>query len=134
MNKVIIMGTLGNDPELKYTASGQAVCNFSVATSENYKDKSGNKQTKTEWHKIVVWGATAENCNKHLHKGSKVLLEGSLQTRSWEDSNGAKRYTTEVVAKTVQFLGKSSGGGSKQDDGEADEQGGSSFTADDIPF
>lgn len=134
MNKVIIMGTLGNDPELKYTASGQAVCNFSVATSENYKDKSGNKQTKTEWHKIVVWGATAENCNKHLHKGYKVLLEGSLQTRYWEDSNGAKRYTTEVVAKTVQFLGKSSGGDSKQDDGETDEQGDSSFTTDDILF
>ena len=105
VNKAIVLGRLGGDPELKYTPSGQAVCNFTVATSESYKDKSGVKQEKTEWHRIVVWGKVAESCNTYLGKGSEVYLEGGIQTRSWENKEGVKQYTTEIVARTVQFIG-----------------------------
>lgn len=104
VNKAILVGRLGQDPELKYTASGTAVTNFSVATNDSWTDKSGQRQERTEWHRIVVWGKQAENCNKYLKKGRQVFLEGSIQTRSWEDQNGNKRYTTEIVAKLVNFL------------------------------
>jgi single-strand DNA-binding protein len=104
--KVFILGRLGQDPEMKHTPSGNAVLSMSVATSENWIDKaSGEKQEKTEWHKIVVWNKTAELCNQHLKKGSIVHVEGKLETRSWEDKDGNKRYTTEIKAKTVQFIG-----------------------------
>jgi single-strand DNA-binding protein len=106
MNKVIILGRLGQNPELKYTANGTAVCSLNVATSETWRDKkTGEKQEATEWHKVVVWGALAENCGKFLSKGSQVALDGKIQTRSWEDKEGNKRYTTEIVAKNVEFLG-----------------------------
>ncbi len=105
MNKVIILGRLGKDPELRYTPSGAAVCNFSVATSEAWTDKNGQKQEKTEWHRIVVWGKMGELCNQYLFKGRQVFLEGKLQTRSWDDQNGQKRYSTEINATNVQFLG-----------------------------
>jgi len=106
VNKVILLGRLGQDPELKYTPSGAAVCNFSLATSESWTDKnSGQKQEKTEWHRIVVWGKLAELCNQYLSKGRQAFLEGKLQTRSWEDQSGNKKYTTEIVASTVQFIG-----------------------------
>ena len=105
VNKVIILGRLGQDPELKYTPSGAAVCNFSVATSESWADKSGQKQEKTEWHRIIVWGKLGELCNQYLAKGRQAYVEGSLQTRSWEGKDGSKRYTTEVVARNVQFGG-----------------------------
>src|SRR5690242_17618873 len=105
VNKAIILGNLGQDPEVRYTQSGQAVASFSVATSEVYTDKSGERQEKTEWHRIVAWGKTAELCGEYLRKGRQVYLEGRLQTRQWEDKDGQKRYTTEIVAQTVQFLG-----------------------------
>ncbi|MBL6988438.1 MAG: single-stranded DNA-binding protein [Bacteriovoracaceae bacterium] len=106
INKVILIGRLGQDPELKFTPSGQAVCKFSVATSEFWKDKnSGQKQEKTEWHRVVVWGKTAEHCNQYLAKGRQVFLEGKLQTSSWDGPDGQKRYKTEIVAANVQFLG-----------------------------
>ncbi len=105
VNKVMIVGRLGNDPELKTLSSGSAVCNFSVATSERWTDKEGQKQEKTEWHRIVTWGRQAELCGKYLSKGRQVFIEGKLQTRSWEDQQGQKRYTTEVVCNNVQFLG-----------------------------
>lgn len=105
VNKVIIVGRLGNDPEIKHTQNGQTVARLSVATSENWTDKSGQKQERTEWHRIVVWGKLADLCGKYLSKGRQVYLEGRLQTRSWEDPNGQKKYSTEIVANTVQFLG-----------------------------
>jgi len=100
----MLIGRLGQDPELKYTPGGAAVCNFSIATSESWTDKSGQKQEKTEWHRIVVWGKLAELCNQYLGKGRQAFVEGRLQTRSWDDKEGQKRYTTEVMANTVQFL------------------------------
>jgi single-strand DNA-binding protein len=105
VNKVIILGRLGQDPELKYTPGGAPVCNFSLATTEAWTDKSGQKQEKTEWHRIVVWGKLAELCNQYLSKGRQAFVEGRLQTRSWDDKDGNKRYTTEINASTVQFIG-----------------------------
>ncbi len=111
VNKVILIGNLGRDPELRYTPGGQAVAEFSVATSESFTKQSGEKQERTEWHRIVVWGRVAENCAKYLAKGRTVYIEGRLQTREWEDKEGQKRRTTEVVAQTVQFLGGPRGAG-----------------------
>jgi single-strand DNA-binding protein len=104
VNKVILVGRLGQDPELKI-AGNQPVARFSIATSENWIGKDGQKQERTEWHRIVVWGKQGENCAKFLTKGRQVYIEGKLQTRSWEDQQGQKKYQTEVVATTVQFLG-----------------------------
>lgn len=105
VNKVIIIGRLGADPELKTLGSGQSVANFNVATSENWVDRDGQKQERTEWHRIVVWGKLAEICRQYLAKGRQVFVEGKLQTRSWEDQQGQKRYTTEIVANNIQFIG-----------------------------
>lgn len=105
VNKVILLGRLGQDPELKYTPSGMAVCNFSLATSENWVDKSGQRQEKTEWHRIQVWGKLGELCNQYLAKGRQAYVEGRLQTRSWDDQSGNKRYVTEITATIVQFIG-----------------------------
>ena len=104
VNKVILVGRLGNDPEIRYTQGGAGVANFNIATSENWTDKEGARQEKTEWHRIVVWGKMAEICAQYLAKGRQVYVEGRLQTRQWDDKEGNKRYTTEVVANTVQFL------------------------------
>ena len=105
INKVILVGRLGQDPEVRYTPSGQPVANFSVATSEEWKDKnSGEKQERTEWHRIVAWRRLGEICGEYLRKGSQVYIEGRLQTRSWEDRDGNKRYTTEIVARDMQML------------------------------
>lgn len=117
INKVILVGHLGKDPEVRQIAPNQTVCQFRIATSENWVDKSGQKQERTEWHSIVVWGKMADICGKYLAKGRQVYVEGRLQTRSWEDQQGQKRYTTEIVASTVQFLGgmgaeRSAGGAS----------------------
>jgi single-strand DNA-binding protein len=109
VNKVIIVGRLGTDPEVKTITGGQTVAKLSVATSENWTDKEGQKQERTEWHRIVVWGKLAELCGRYLSKGRQVYLEGRLQTRSWEDQQGQKRYTTEIVANTIQFLGGATG-------------------------
>ncbi len=126
VNKVIIVGRLGSDPELKHTATNQTVTRFSVATSEQWKDKTtGQAQERTEWHRIVVWGKLAEICGQHLAKGRQVFVEGRLQTRSWEDQQGQKKYSTEIVANTVQFLGApgekgaSSGAGQSRSSGAA---------------
>ena len=106
VNKVILVGNLGKDPELRYTASGTAVCNFSIATTESYKDRDGNRQEKTEWHNIVVWRQLAEICGKYLTKGKQIYIEGKLQTRKWEDRDGNTRYSTEIVADQMQMLGR----------------------------
>ncbi len=111
VNKVILIGNLGADPELKYTPSNRPVCNLSLATNEVFKDKTGQRQERTEWHRVTVWGDSAENCSKYLAKGRTVYIEGRLQTRSWDDKEGKKRYSTEVVADRVVFLG--SGGGAE---------------------
>ena len=104
LNKATLIGRLGNDPELKQTSSGNSVAQMSLATNEYWTDKSGQKQERTEWHRVVVWGKLAETCAKHLSKGRRVYLEGRIQTRQWESKEGEKRYTTEVVANSVQFL------------------------------
>ena len=105
VNKVILLGNVGSDPELKYTTNGAGVSNFSVATNETWMDKNTNeRQERTEWHRIVAWGRLAEICNQYLKKGSKVYIEGRLQTRSWEGQDGQKRYTTEIVAGEMQML------------------------------
>lgn len=137
VNKAIILGNLGKDPELRHTGSGTAVCNFSVATSERYQDKGGEWQEKTEWHSIVVWGRQGENCAKYLAKGRTVYVEGRIQTREWQDKEGGKRYSTEIVATTVQFL-RSGDSGSSSSTGNArpprGNVGDSSFSDDEIPF
>ena len=108
VNKVILVGNLGQDPEVRYMPSGGAVANMTLATSESWRDKAtGEQKEKTEWHRITVWGKLAEICGKHLSKGRQVYVEGKLQTRSWEDQQGQKKYATEIVASTVQFLGAS---------------------------
>lgn len=104
VNKAIIVGHLGKDPEVRYTPQGKAVANFSVATSESWTDQQGQKQDKTEWHAIVVWGKTAELCGQYLAKGRLVYIEGRLQTREWNDKDGNKRRTTEILADKVTFL------------------------------
>ena len=107
VNKVILVGNLGKDPEVRYMPNGEAVCNFSIATTENWKDKSGVKQEKTEWHNIVMYRKLAEIAGEYLKKGSPVYLEGSLQTRKWE-KDGITRYSTEVIANQMQMLGSKS--------------------------
>lgn len=106
VNKVILIGRLGDDPEVRYTAGGSAVANFSIATSEKWTDKdSGEKKERTEWHKIAAWGKLGEICGEYLKKGKQVYIEGHLQTRSWDDKDGNKKYMTEVVASTMVMLG-----------------------------
>ena len=140
INKVILVGNLGQDPEVKYTAGGAAVTTLSLATSESWKDKdSGQDQERTEWHRVVLWRRLAEIAGEYLKKGSKVYIEGQLQTRKWEQ-DGQTRYTTEVIGRDMQFL-DSRGGGSQdnsyndmnQDMGSQDVTD-SGITDDDIPF
>jgi single-strand DNA-binding protein len=112
VNKVILIGNLGAKPELKYLPSGQAVCEMRLATNEVFTDKQNQKQERTEWHRVVVWGKTAENCAQYLDKGRQCYVEGRIQTRSWDDKNtGEKKYMTEIVAQQVTFLGGGGGGG-----------------------
>lgn len=111
VNKAIIIGNLGKDPEIRYTPGGQPVANFTVATNERWNDKSGQPQERTEWHRIVVWGKTAENCGQYLKKGRSVYVEGRIQTREWTNKEGQKQWTTEIVANNVTFLGGRDGGG-----------------------
>lgn len=144
VNKVLLIGRLGNNPEIRYTNTGTAVANFNLATSENWNDKNGQRQERTEWHRVVVWGKLAELCEKYLAKGRQCFVEGRLQTRSWDDKDGNKKYTTEIVASTIQFLGgPSAQAGAHQGAGAGAEQHGgpemsvaseSSFTEDEIPF
>jgi single-strand DNA-binding protein len=137
VNKVILVGRLGADPEVRYTPSGVAVANFSIATSEEWKDKNtGEKKEQTEWHRIVVWRRLAEICGEYLHKGSQVYIEGRLQTRSWEDKDGNKRWTTEILALNMQMLGSPGDnmGGGSQMKGDYPEEPPQNLPEDDIPF
>ncbi len=122
VNKAIILGNLGRDPEMRYTQNNTAVTNFTVATTDTWSDKDNQKQEKTEWHRVVAWGRLGEICNQYLHKGKQVYIEGRIQTREWEDQQGNKRYSTEIVAQTMQMLGRAGdgGGGAQQNS----EQGG----------
>lgn len=140
VNKVIIIGRLGADPEVKTVTGGNNVARLSVATSENWTDREGQKQERTEWHRVVVWGKLADLCGKYLSKGRQVYVEGRLQTRSWEDQQGQKKYSTEIVANTVQFLGSNQG--AERQSQSNDDFGPQNFgpepafdnSADEIPF
>lgn len=148
VNKVILLGNLGKDPELRYTQSQTPVCSFSLATSERRKDASGNWGDHTEWHNIIAFGKTAENSANFLKKGRQCFIEGKIQTRKWQDKEGKDRWTTEIIANTIQFVGgKGEGRGAATDDAgsppaipssvrAADSIGGDSvaFDEDDIPF
>ena len=157
VNKVILIGNLGSDPEVKYTPTGVAVANVSLATNETWNDKSGERQERTEWHRLVIWRKLAEIVGQYLKKGSKIYVEGRLETRSWDDQGGQKRYTTEVVVNDLQMLDgrgdfsdggqggpppmpsmgqeSSDGGGfTPQGGGGFEPQGGPSSADDDLPF
>ncbi len=153
VNKVILVGNLGADPDMRYTPSGQGVCELRVATNESWTDKNGQRQDRTEWHRVVIWGKRAEICSKYLSKGRQVYIEGRIQTRNYDDKEGNKRYITEIIANDVQFLGGKEGGGGGgggggkgRDDGppppgDADmggygggSSGGGGGPDDDIPF
>ena len=146
VNKVILIGRLGKDPELKYTASGTPFCRFSMATDDVWNDKtSGERQEKTEWHNVVVWDRLAEICNQYLTKGRLVYIEGSLQTREWDDQEGNKRRTTEIRARDMVMLGSAPEGAGGQRRATSAESAGAStvsssstststITDDDIPF
>ena len=125
MNKAILMGNLGADPEVRYTAGGGAVANFRIATTEVWNDRqSGERQERTEWHRIVVWGKQAEHCGEYLRKGRSVLVEGRIQTREWTDQQGVKKYTTEIVADRVTFVGGGRGEGGGGGGGGYEPRGG----------
>jgi single-strand DNA-binding protein len=134
INRVTLVGNLGADPELRHTAGGASVCNFSIATNESWTDKAGQKQERTEWHRIIVWGRMGEACSKHLSKGRQVYVEGRIQTRKWEDRDGVTRYATEIVAQHVQFLGGGNGGGRRDDDAPPPVDDWATGADDDIPF
>jgi single-strand DNA-binding protein len=146
VNKVLLIGRLGNNPEVRFTPSGAAVANFNMATNESWNDKNGQKQERTEWHRVVVWGKLAQLCGEYLAKGRQCYVEGRLQTRQWQDKEGQTKYTTEVIATTIQFLGSASERGAGAGAGAAGKSSGGgedfsqvrmeepSFTEEDIPF
>ena len=137
VNKVILIGNLGKDPEVRFTAGGKAVAKFSLATSERFTDASGQTQERTEWHNIVVWGKQAESCGQYLQKGRQVYIEGRIQNRSYDDKEGNKKYITEINAQRVQFLGGGGGRGAEsRGGGMSDEPPTPAASAedDDIPF
>ena len=140
INKVILVGRLGADPEMKKTSTGQTVTRLNLATSENWINREGERQEKTEWHRVVIWGKLAETCAQHLSKGRQIYIEGRLQTRSWETEKGDKRFSTEVVANQVLFLGSAGASGTAVRDKEKsknqDYQPESNFDtkAEDLPF
>lgn len=118
INKVILLGNVGKDPELRYTSGGQAVCELRLATTEKYSGRDGQNKESTEWHRVIVWGKQGENVKQYVQKGRQLYVEGRIQTRTWDDRDGKKQYTTEVVAARVLFLG---GGGGRRSDGPGDE-------------
>ena len=129
LNKAMIIGRLGRDPEIRYRQEGKAYASLYVATDESYTDRNGNKVTRTEWHRVIVWEKSAEACGNHLSKGSLVYVEGKLQTREWQDQQGQKRYTTEIRAERVQFLER------RKDNGRQNQSNTEpSENIDDIPF
>jgi single-strand DNA-binding protein len=140
VNKAILVGRLGRDPETRYTSGGQAVCNFTLATDETYRDRAGERQKRTEWHRIVVWGKQAEIAQQYLRKGSLVYVEGRIQSRQWDDREGQKRTTVEIVANSFRMLGsRADGGASTVTEGEAqvsapEEAHAAEISDEDIPF
>ena len=141
LNKAILIGNLGRDPEVSYTQSGTARCKFPLATGESYVNNAGERQERTEWHNIIVWGKQAETVGKYLQKGRQVYVEGRIQTRSWDDEKtGQKRYMTEINAQRVLFLSGSGGGGGPSGGGGGPSGGGGGYDPgfgpadDDIPF
>jgi len=136
VNKAILIGNLGKDPEIRYTPSGQAVASFPIATTRRWRDKDGQPQEQTDWHNIVVWGRQAENAKEYLRKGRPVYIEGRIQTRNYDDKDGVKRYVTEIVAQTVQFLGgrPDSGSGDRSTPPPPDEPPDIQSDDDDLPF
>ena len=141
INQCNFIGRLGRDPETKYTASGEAVCNFSLACSEQWKDKQGNKQEKTEWVNVVIWGKLGEIAGQYLQKGSLCFISGKMTTRKWQDKDGSTRYTTEIVAREMKMLSPNSGGGSGSGNGGGSQGYGGGYPfpepppmGDDVPF
>ncbi len=143
LNKVMLIGNLGKDPEVRYTAAGTAVASFSLATSERFKNKNGEWEEKTEWHNVTLWARLAEIAGEYLAKGKTVYIEGRLQTRKWQDRDGKDRYTTEIVGEKMQMLSGKGEGGGRQNGGRSENQSQSQETAyeeptfnpdDDIPF
>lgn len=144
VNKVILVGRLGRDPETRFTSSGQAVCNFSIATDETYKDRAGERQKRTEWHRIVMWGRLAELAQQYLRKGSMVYIEGRIQSRQWDDREGQKRTSFEIIGSAMKFLGgrteAMAAGAAASGDVEAhapaapEEAAGPEISDEDIPF
>ncbi len=137
VNKVVLIGNTGQDPEVRHLESGVAVANFNLATNETYKDKSGEKVTQTEWHRVVLWRGLAEVAEKYVKKGELLYIEGRLRTRSWDDKDGNKRYTTEVFADVMKMLGKKSepaGTGEHESAGSAEEAPAGNVENDDLPF
>jgi single-strand DNA-binding protein len=134
INKVILVGNLGADPEIRYTPSGTAVANFRLATSETRTNKEGQKETKTEWHRIVTFGKLAEICGEYLAKGKQVYIEGKIQTRSWDDKDGTKKYMTEIVANTMQMLGGKDASSSAPAPSEGPGYDTPPSDIDDVPF
>ena len=148
VNKVILVGNLGRDAELRYTPGGAAVATLNLATTETWNDKEGQKQEKTEWHRVILWGKQAETLNQYLQKGKQIYVEGRLQTRQWDDKDGNKRYTTEIKADRITLLGGGGGGargaggasaeysgrGGGGGGGQMDEPPVEPITDDDIPF
>lgn len=137
-NKVFLLGRLARDPEIRYTQNGSAIANMTVATDESFVGSDGNKVERTEWHRVTVFGKMAENCGNYLGKGSLVHVEGSLQTRKWQDQNGQDRYTTEIKAQRVQFLDRREGGqdGGQQRQGRQQQTRGSEqdYQDQNVPF
>jgi len=137
VNKVILLGNLGRDPELKYTPSGSAVANFTIATNETWKDKDGQKQEHTEWHRVVVWGKLAEICGEYLHKGRQVYIEGSIRTRTYKDREGVEKSVTEIKADSMVMIGKGDGpakGGERPSDRGGAGEKEPEYSDEDIPF
>ena len=134
LNKVMVIGRLGADPELRYTQSGSPVATLRIATDESYTDKNGNRVEATEWHRVIAFQRTAENCNQFLHKGSLVYVEGKLSTRKWQDKNGQDRYSVEIRADRVQFLDRKENGGQKPAQRQEQQQDSYPDDMNDIPF
>lgn len=134
LNKVILIGNLGADPRLRYTQNGNQVASFSVATSERWKGQDGKVQEQTEWHRIVAWGKLAEICNQYLHKGSRVYVEGKLQSRKWRDQGGVERAITEVIARDMKMLDAGAGAKQEQEPLEPQQWNPQAPPDDDVPF
>ena len=139
INKAIIVGNLGADPEIRYTQNGAPVATFNVATTERWRDQEGNQQESTEWHRIVAWRKLAEICGEYLHKGSRVYIEGKIQTRKWQDQSGNDRYSTEIVAREMKMLdrresGAGSSAGPSQDRSSSEPSSSYQDMGDDVPF